>query len=375
MGAKVKYQYPFEPTSLSLSKETLSFASADNGTQTVDINTDATNWTYACTDSWINVNKNEKTLPISVTATEYVSERTGKITVIANEKRKEIAVIQAPILFSLSKETLSFGSIDNGTQTVDINTDATNWTYSCDSWINVNKNGKTLSISVTANEYVLAERIGKITVQVYENQKEITVIQSPITKTSAPYSIGTVYCENGVTGIVYKITDNGYHGMIMSLDEISCQWSANDRYDGINFDNDNDNGMNNMNIIKQLPNWDIRFPAFKWCDDFNKGTVTGWYLPAINELSQVYAGYNDLDTYPGVEDGAYNIYNAERNKFNSVLVGNGGVALSQDRWWWDWYWSSSGDGAAGAYTLSFRNGNQSVYSYTDNHRVRAVRAF
>jgi hypothetical protein len=259
---------------------------------------------------------------------------------------------------SLSKETLSFGSNDKNTQTVDINTDATNWTYYCpySSWINVDRNEKTLSISVMANEYVL-ERTGIIRVQANEQLKEIIVTQDPITKTSAPYSLGNIYCENGVTGIVYKVTDNGYHGMILSLGETQCKWST-----GIyqSFVTNLDNGMDNMNAIKQLPQWDDRFTVFKWCDDLNRGTITGWYLPALNELSQVYAGYK-----------------VARDKFYSVLLGNGGVALSND-YYSGYYWSSSGyiwkDDIYG-YGLNFNSGENFSSKCNETRRVRAVHAF
>ena len=57
---------------------------------------------------------------------------------------------------------------------------------------------------------------------------------------------------------------------------------------------DMDNGMVNRNTIKN--NFDINnYPAFKWCDDKNKDGVTGWYLPAVNELIAINKAYEILN--------------------------------------------------------------------------------
>ena len=104
-------------------------------------------------------------------------------------------------------------------------------------------------------------------------------------QTAKKYTIGEIYDQNGVKGIVAVLYDGGEHGLVMSLDEACLAWStlprkkvkktgANDRYDG----------MANMKAIEKYIadnnlSWN-QFPAFKWCRD--KGE--GWFLPSINEV-------------------------------------------------------------------------------------------
>jgi len=48
--------------------------------------------------------------------------------------------------------------------------------------------------------------------------------------TNYPYKVGDFYSEGGVMGIVYKVSDGGVHGMIISLNEAECAWG--DTYSG-----------------------------------------------------------------------------------------------------------------------------------------------
>jgi hypothetical protein len=55
-----------------------------------------------------------------------------------------------------------------------------------------------------------------------------------------PYKVGDFYSEGGAMGIVYTVSDDGAHGMIVSLNEAECAWGdtiltlANDTLDAIN---------------------------------------------------------------------------------------------------------------------------------------------
>lgn len=77
--------------------------------------------------------------------------------------------------------------------------------------------------------------------------------------------------------------------------------------------------MNNTDVIKQLTDWESRYPAFKWCDDLNRNGVSGWYLPSINELKELYAGFCGLDEYPGYEAEASVRYGEARYNFEATL--------------------------------------------------------
>ena len=156
------------------------------------------------------------------------------------------------------------------------------------------------------------------------------------------YNIGDYYDVNGVKGVVYKISDEGRHGMIVSMDEPYGfrKWSietvetgATDFYDG----------KSNMNLI--ISNFDLeQYPAFEWCNSKNVGDVTGWYLPAFYELGD--------------------IVNA-RSVINETLANNGGAEFMDAV-----YWSSSEDTFAKASSYP-SNG----YSKEEYHKVRAVHSF
>jgi len=344
-AAKVKYQYPFEPTNLTVSKDSLSFTK-DQSTQTITVTTDATNWTYSCNSPWISLVKDNNTLSVSVTENiEY--ERSDAITILANEKSKVITVKQAMSTLTTSKDSLSFTAAQ-GTQTITVTTDASDWTYSfnASTWMNITRNGNTLSVSVSENTGF--ERSGTITIQANVQQKNITVKQAMST-TSAPYAIGDIYNEKGVMGVVYNITDEGMHGMIVSMEETACVWSTVYENTGCS---DLSNGMNNMNTIKKIAGWENKYPAFKWCNDFNMGSVSGWYLPAKDELNDLYASYQQV---------------------NTTLMNGGLMQIMAD-----YYWSSSEYDSSNAwYQYFYYNywGNQNSTSKNNTFKVRAVRAF
>lgn len=48
-----------------------------------------------------------------------------------------------------------------------------------------------------------------------------------------------------------------------------------------------------MNVIKKIDFWQDYYPAFLLCEQLNTNGVTGWYLPAIEELDKL----EKLDNY------------------------------------------------------------------------------
>lgn len=100
-------------------------------------------------------------------------------------------------------------------------------------------------------------------------------------KDDGRYAVGDIYKHNGKTGIVVSVSKNGLHGKIVSTDETEdCLWSVEEVVTGAN---DEDNGMNNMKVIRSIDGWRDKYPAFAWCADKGKD----WYLPAVNELRTI----------------------------------------------------------------------------------------
>lgn len=182
------------------------------------------------------------------------------------------------------------------------------------------------------------------------------------------YFIGDIYDSEGVRGIVVQVKENGYHGLIMSLDEIEEYWycnPSNPYWRMVTSASDCNNGMHNQEIISEIINlynlsWDL-FPAFKWCKD--KGE--GWYLPAINELVEINKAYHG---------GEIKKNKAAQIAFNRILEENGGKPLQNS---FTNYLSSTEITGEKVYTIYFESG---MFAYGKEERkgkmaIRAVRKF
>lgn len=134
------------------------------------------------------------------------------------------------------------------------------------------------------------------------------------------YQVGDYYERDGVRGVVCTVTDDGLHGLILSLDEISLHWDvarkAQAREVGAT---DKSDGLKNMETVARYIEdnhltWN-EFPAFKWCR--NQGE--GWYLPSIDEWLAIGFNFNG---------GTRHIYNRPpRVKMNDALKLHGGKRL------------------------------------------------
>lgn len=135
------------------------------------------------------------------------------------------------------------------------------------------------------------------------------------------YNAGDIYSRDGITGLVVITTDDGTHGVVMSLDETCLEWCSLPRRDMKQVGaNDQQEGIGNMHKLESYIasnglSWSD-FPAFEWC----RAKGEGWYLPSINEvwlLGTVYNGGSRVATKKKV-----------RKYFNDVLRENGGKPLN-----------------------------------------------
>jgi hypothetical protein len=172
----------------------------------------------------------------------------------------------------------------------------------------------------------------------------------PSLQTSPPYAVGSIYSVDGVRGVVYKISDNGTHGMILSLYETQCTWATVNDELGCS---DEDDGMNNMDLVKQHSGWPNRFPAFKWCDDLNTDGVSGWYLPARHEITELHTAAQ-----------------ACRDQMEESLLYHGGDAIGEGI-----YWSSCEYSNYSAWSHVSDTGHQTNSLKSRSYSVRAVKAF
>lgn len=136
------------------------------------------------------------------------------------------------------------------------------------------------------------------------------------------YAVGDYYDFNGVKGVVCKVTEDGLHGMVVSLDEVMIPWSVFRKPDLRTVGAvDRTDGRVNMEIVARYIaenglSWDD-FPAFKWCREQGEG----WYLPAIDEVLAIGNNFNG---------GTRMHYDRQaRNRFNDALKEHGGKRMDR----------------------------------------------
>ena len=170
------------------------------------------------------------------------------------------------------------------------------------------------------------------------------------------YSDGSTSADYNSTktpvGIVIEVT-SGAATKIVSLTETSATWSSEDITTNATSET---NGMANMTAIQSILDWESKYPAFKWCDDYIDASGNSeWYLPATDELYQLYEVKDVVNT-----------------AIEKIIAGDGmATSLGTS----SWYWSSSQYSYDYAWDRSFSDGYVSTYDKDHTDFVRAVRAF
>ena len=159
---------------------------------------------------------------------------------------------------------------------------------------------------------------------------------------SEPLKIGDLVERDGVKGVVFY-TD-GSVTKIVSVEEGLAKWSTEFVATGAT---DMDSGANNMAIIKAIDGWEDKYPAFKWCADYG----AGWYLPALNELVEIYN---------------------QRELIETALLANGykSFEISDN----PYYWSSTEFNHVSVNDFLFSKGEPYKHIRNSEHRVRCVLA-
>ena len=142
--------------------------------------------------------------------------------------------------------------------------------------------------------------------------------------------------NNGSCGVVFHVGD--VVKVVSEQGWYSPEWSTEQVATGAT---DEDNGANNMAIIKSIEGWGEKYPAFKYCSDYGEG----WYLPAKNELREIYEN---------------------KDIINAAL---GWTSLCDES-----YWSSTENSDSNAYEFSFSAGYD-IYvtkKYIYNHTCAVI---
>ena len=157
------------------------------------------------------------------------------------------------------------------------------------------------------------------------------------------YKVGDYYNDGVKEGVVFEVSADGRHGKIVSMKQSvgRLQWLSDNAEQKrlIGADSETD-GVYNMTKVKARPDWQSKYPAFKWCADLGEG----WYLPSKEELRTIYN---------------------HKDKLNSNLTDK----LS------GWYWSSKEYNEFCAWFVDMSFGNTRSFNKYNYDYVRAVSAF
>lgn len=176
---------------------------------------------------------------------------------------------------------------------------------------------------------------------------------------SKVYNEGDFYEVGTIRGVVFEISDDGLHGLVVSLDETAAQWATERGKTAAMSDSD---GVANQAAIEAIDGWQTKYPAFAWCAAKNTLGGVNWFLPASDQLKELYDTWSENKT-----------------AFNKSLTDNGGTPIiatsSENEYFWSSTDSNSSSGELFAVAFMF---SQGVYDFpfkTDMKKVRAVHAF
>lgn len=204
--------------------------------------------------------------PREAIVTVASKDGTNKAELKVKQERFDIVLSAEEVQFEREQ---SYHIVNTGNTTGDYTV-----TSSAD-WCSYSWSGSDLVVRVFPNE-TGEDRVAELTVSIANRSKTITVYQSR-------YAIGDAYSVDGVEGTVGILTGQN-HGKIYCELPNKYVWSIEEVLTGANSTTD---GEYNMNVILQIPGCETLYPAFKAVADLNVNGITGWYIPAIDELTTV----------------------------------------------------------------------------------------
>ncbi|MBQ1200512.1 MAG: PEGA domain-containing protein, partial [Alistipes sp.] len=100
---------------------------------------------------------------------------------------------------------------------------------------------------------------------------------------SGKFKVGDVYDDGINRGVIFEISGNTAKIVSLKKSANMVVWAVgSEAKRNIGATNTYD-GEKNFNLVKQIPEWRAKYPAFKWCADLG----SSWYLPAKGELETI----------------------------------------------------------------------------------------
>ena len=100
---------------------------------------------------------------------------------------------------------------------------------------------------------------------------------------SGKFKVGDVYDDGINRGVIFEISGNTAKIVSLKKSTNMVVWAVgSEAKRNIGATNTYD-GEKNFMLVKQIPEWRAKYPAFKWCADLG----SSWYLPAKGELETI----------------------------------------------------------------------------------------
>ena len=205
-----------EADAISVDPTSLLFRASGNEPQTLTVTTNVEDWTYVAKkkkkdqEDWFTVTPDDadpKSLTVTVTDFSGTDERTGSIDFSAGKANTSVIVTQTAKdkVEVTPSEPLDFTWNDAESKTIEVMTNAASWDAAvepgAESWINTQKDGTTLTISVEVNNSE-SERSGKVTVSAGNAEP----VEIPVTQTGKPAPVDGQLADKTATENPVKVT-------------------------------------------------------------------------------------------------------------------------------------------------------------------------
>ena len=258
----------------------------------------------SCNETWCKPELQKESygyIKLNANISKNATEKSREAKIVISNKTKTLSftltVSQRGIKFIPSQTKVGFDkNYSNKTITIDTNID---WEASSNqSWCTISKNGNNLTIRATPYSGSAANRKAIISFKGFSTKIEVD---------QSKYALGDEYYENGVKGqVIYMNDTTRYVGK--EVGGTGTVWSTEKVATGATYEHD---GRLNLAIIKKISGWKDLYPAFALCDALNTGSVTGWYLPARDELCKIQSQLSGhyWSSSEKSQEYAYHVYN------------------------------------------------------------------
>ena len=90
--------------------------------------------------------------------------------------------------------------------------------------------------------------------------------------------LGDDYAKGLAKGIIVSLDEDGEHGLLLSMDEKSLQWSTlnSSIIWGATYVSMDDGAVNAEAVKGLYENWPEEFPAIAWCSSKSLGALNSW---------------------------------------------------------------------------------------------------